>query len=353
MSGPDEADRSSWKQPGAFQVSAGVYRIPLPIPNNALAAVNVYAIMSDAGIVLVDAGWACEPGLEQLRAGLRELGAEPGDVRRVLVTHAHRDHYSQATTLRQHYGTPIGVGANERESFDLVHTPGATLNSRHITALRAAGATDIADRIAAEFGGRGYLLSGWEYPDEWLEAGRIALPDGRSLAAIETPGHTRGHLVFHDTAARVLFAGDHVLPHITPSIAFEPEPGRSPLRSFLDSLTEVRRRPDALLLPAHGPVTASAHARIDELLAHHDQRLAESQDALSGTVSTAYEVARVLRWTRHGRSLDELDLVNSMLAVLETVAHLQLLELQDRIAQTEVDGVTHYVATPARPAVPA
>ena len=40
-------------------------------------------------------------------------------------------------------------------------------------------------------------------------------------------------------------------------------------------------------------------------------------------------------------------------AVLETVAHLQLLELQDRIAQTEVDGVTHYVATPARPAVPA
>jgi len=339
----------SWSEPGAHLVADGVYRIPLPIPANALQAVNVYAIVEGSGIVLIDAGWDCEPALTQLRASLREIGAEPGDIRRVLVTHAHRDHYSQATTLRRRFGTPIAVGFGERDSFELVHAPGATLNSRHIAALRAAGAGEIADQVAARFGTHGYALAGWAYPSEWLRPGTITLPGGRALEAVETPGHTRGHLVFHDTQARILFAGDHVLPRITPSIAFEPEPGRSPLRAFLDSLTSVRRRPDALLLPAHGPVTSSVHRRVDELLAHHDRRLAESQDALSGTVSTAYEVARVLRWTRHGRTLAELDLVNSMLAVLETVAHLQLLELQARISSTELDGVIHYsVAVRAR-----
>jgi glyoxylase-like metal-dependent hydrolase (beta-lactamase superfamily II) len=57
------------------------------------------------------------------------------------------------------------------------------------------------------------------FPDGWLTAGSIEL-SSRSLRSIPTPGHTVGHLVFHDTAAATLFAGDHVLPHITPSMGW-------------------------------------------------------------------------------------------------------------------------------------
>jgi hypothetical protein len=82
----------------------------------------------------------------------------------------------------------------------------------------------------------------WQEPDIWL-ADRTAVPlEGRVLRAIATPGHTRGHTVFHDESAGVLFAGDHVLPHITPSIGFEPAPPPSPLSTFLTSL-ELRRTP--------------------------------------------------------------------------------------------------------------
>jgi glyoxylase-like metal-dependent hydrolase (beta-lactamase superfamily II) len=339
-----------WWEPVAELVAAGIYRIPLPLPDNALRAVNVYAILGADSLVLVDAGWACEPAFRQLRTGLAELGAEPRDVRQVLVTHVHRDHYSQALTLRRQFGTPVALGSGEQASFALAHRPGARLNSRHLAGLRAAGAGQLADRVAEQLGPRGYDLSGWEYPDQWLAAGPVALPGGRELAAVETPGHTRGHLVFHDIPAGLLFAGDHVLPHITPSIAFEPEPGSLPLRAFLDSLQLVRHRPDAMLLPAHGPVGPSAHARIDELLAHHDLRLAEALEALSGEVTTAFEVARVLRWTRHSRSLAELDVTNAMLAVLETTAHLELLEAQGRVGRTVVDGITCYARAPVRPA---
>jgi glyoxylase-like metal-dependent hydrolase (beta-lactamase superfamily II) len=344
------SDPVPWWEPGPEEVAAGVFRIPLPLPENALRAVNAYAIVGPDSIALIDAGWAWADALSQLRSGLAELGAELGDVRRILVTHVHRDHYSQALTLRREFGAHVALGAGERMSFVLVHEPGATVNTRHIAGLRAAGAADLAVRVAAQFGARGFDLEGWEYPDQWLPAGPVTLPGGRELTAVETPGHTRGHLVFYDVPAGLLFAGDHVLPHITPSIAFEPEPGALPLRAFLDSLRLVRQRPDAVLLPAHGPAGPSAHTRVDELLAHHDLRLSEALDALSGSVSTAYEVALVLRWTRHGRSLAELDVTNAMLAVLETVAHLELLEAQGRVERTVADGIASYSRVPVRPA---
>ena len=66
------------------------------------------------------------------------------------------------------------------------------------------------------------------------------------------PGHTAGHFVFADLDAGLLFAGDHVLPTITPSVGFELVYADDPLRDFLGSLERVRRLPDLRLLPAHG-----------------------------------------------------------------------------------------------------
>src|SRR5262249_36989054 len=147
----------------------------------------------------------------------------------------------------------------------------------------------------------------------------------RPLVAIPTPGHTAGHLVFADHGQRLLFAGDHVLPHITPSIGFEPVPTELPLRAYLRSLAAVRQLPDLRLLPAHGPVAASVHARVDQLLDHHGARLDACQAAVEADPRTAYQVAAALLWTRRGRRFDELTPFNQMLAVTETEAHLELL----------------------------
>ncbi len=103
----------------------------------------------------------------------------------------------------------------------------------------------------------------------------------RTLRAIHTPGHTRGHVVFHDEAAASLFAGDHVLPHITPSIGFQPAITRQALAEYLGSLRLMLTLPDSRLLPAHGPVCDSTHARVNELLAHHETRLAQTLEAAS------------------------------------------------------------------------
>jgi hypothetical protein len=145
-----------------------------------------------------------------------------------------------------------------------------------------------------------------------------------------------------DASAGVLFAGDHVLPHITPSIGFEPIRTTSPLRDYLASLALMREMPDILLLPAHGPATISVHERVDQLLHHHAQRLDLTLEAVSRGASTADDVAHQLVWTSRGTRFSDMNPFNSMLAVLETAAHLEVLVERDLVKVTDIDGVRHY-----------
>ena len=332
-----------WTEPGAYEVAPGVFRVPLPLPNDGLRAVNVYVLQTPDGLVLVDAGWAIPESRRLLEEALATLDASVHDVRRFLVTHAHRDHYTQAVHVRRDVpGLRIGLGAGERPTIEPLQQPGRAPLQVQVDALRRVGAGPLADAIVALTDGATHDRGDWELPDEWLQAGPLDLGD-RVLHAVETPGHTAGHLVFHDLAGQLLFAGDHVLPTITPSIGFEPVLSPNPLGAFLTSLALVRARPDALLLPAHGPVAPSVHARVDELLAFHDERLTQTAVAVGQGASTAYEVAGLLGWTRRLRRLDELDPFNAMLATLETHAHLVLLAAQGRVHRSVEAGVDRYV----------
>jgi glyoxylase-like metal-dependent hydrolase (beta-lactamase superfamily II) len=337
-----------WSAPGVYRVVPGVYRIPMPLPEESrLRAVNVYALVEDTGVVLVDSGWALRGGRDRLAASLAAIGAGLGDVRRFLMTHQHRDHYTLAVEIRREFRTPISVGIGEQAGLELATAPGRVHLEAQAAELRRHGAGELADAVLAANAGADTSRF-WELPDAWLRPPeRIAVGD-RMLQALPTPGHTHGHVVFFDSDARLLFAGDHVLPHITPSIGFEPVTFGHPLRDYLASLRLVRGLPDARLLPAHGPVLEHAHPRVDELIAHHERRLDATARLVASGAHTAREVAKGLRWTRRERRLDELDTFNQMLAVLETAAHLDVLTELGRISVSERDSrVSYEVAGPA------
>ncbi|MCW2543263.1 MAG: ampC [Frankiales bacterium] len=330
-----------WVDPGAFEVAPGVHRVPLPLPNDGLRAVNVYVIATGDGLVCIDSGWAIPESRALFDEALASIGFALGDVKRFLVTHVHRDHYTQAVDIRRDVGSRISLGRGEKPTLDKLQDPSRSPLMSHVFQLREHGAGELASTIEKWVGGHRADLALWESPDEWMTAGPVPLA-GRTLEAVETPGHTAGHLVFYDLAAGLLFAGDHVLPTITPSIGFEPVLSENPLGAFMRSLTVIRERPDARLLPAHGPVTDSAHARVDELLAFHGRRLDEIEAAVHGGAATSHEVAGILRWTRREHQLKDLDPFNAMLAVFETAAHLDLLAVQGRLATVLTDGVRQY-----------
>lgn len=342
-------DRHAWIEEGAHAVAPGVHRIPLPLPTDALRAVNVYAIEAARGLVLIDAGWALANSREQLERSLALIGAGLPDVRQFLVTHMHRDHYTQAVEIRRLFGTPVHLGEGEKPSIDGLLSGDFSPFRAQLAIMRAAGAGDIADRLAQMWAvdfRPGVTIGaalGYDQPDEWITAGQEFDIGTRTLIAVNTPGHTRGHVVFADAAAGLLFAGDHVLPHITPSIGFQEAPSAEPLREYLQSLGVVRRLPDMRLLPAHGPVSPSTHRRIDELTEHHAERLRLMADALNAGPSTGYEVALAIGWTRRQQKLPELDLMSQMLAVCETVYHLDLLIAQGVVvAEVSEDGFRRF-----------
>jgi len=335
----EEEDRHAWERPGAFEVAPGVHRIPLPLPNDGLKAVNVYAISDGDHVVCIDGGWAIEEAGTLFGAALKTIGYELGDVRDFLVTHLHRDHYTNAVAVRREHGSRVSVGEGERACLDLIRAGDRTPD---IDRLVEAGAPELA---AALSGVEIPRDDNWEDPDRWLPDA-VDLPlETRTLRAINTPGHTIGHLVFHDPAHNVLFAGDHVLPHITPSIGVELNRRPSPLRDYLASLELVRAMPDARLLPAHGPATDSVHARVDELLQHHADRLADTLSAVEAGAHTAWEVGCALPWTRRRHRLPDMDVFNQVLAVNETMAHLRVLAERGRLRETRAGSVAQFTTS--------
>jgi glyoxylase-like metal-dependent hydrolase (beta-lactamase superfamily II) len=342
------ADRYAWAEPGVEDLGGGVHRIPLPLPIVGLRAVNVYAIAEPGGVDLIDAGIALGPAREGLTAGLRQLGYELGDVRNFFVTHVHIDHYSLAIELRKTFHSVVFLGEEERANLTAIRELVNGNRNRFFgtDSLRRLGALELLNELAGHERQVPAVVD-WEDPDRWVADGTDLDAGTRTLRAVHTPGHTRGHIVFHDAAAQIMFAGDHVLPHITPSIGFEPADNRLALLDYLSSLARTLALPDARLLPAHGPVAASTHERVNELLAHHDQRLAETLQAVQAGNATAYAVAKAIKWTRRLWPFADLDLFAQVQAVNETAAHLEVLAVRGQLAhEMSAEGADIYQLAP-------
>jgi glyoxylase-like metal-dependent hydrolase (beta-lactamase superfamily II) len=319
-----------------------VVRIPLPLPLRDLRVVNVYAILGDDGVTLVDSGWADDASETILVDALDRLGFTPEDVKRIVVTHAHWDHYSRAIGWQRRYGATVMIGRGERHSIETFDEQTVAYPIQARLLLRA-GATDLARTIASlplEIFERDVPFG---RPDVWLEDGQHIDCGGVDLVARATPGHTRGHVVYEDRRAGLTFTGDHILPRITPSIALERAPEALPLRSYLASLQLFLDLPDASMLPSHGAITASVKTRAEELLDHHRDRLDRARELVAAGSSTAYQVAQQMLWTRHERTVDELGAVHGMTAILEILAHLELLVTRGVLECAESAGVSHYV----------
>jgi glyoxylase-like metal-dependent hydrolase (beta-lactamase superfamily II) len=159
---------------------------------------------------------------------------------------------------------------------------------------------------------------------EVIEPTRL-IADGERIGRLEavwTPGHSPGHLCFADTRSGRMLTGDHVLDPITPHVGLWRGREGDPLGDYLASLDKVRGRGDAGALPAHGEPFPDLERRIDELIAHTEQREGQVLAALASGAASAGEVAQRLPWTRRNRAFTDLGEWHRQFAVAETIAHL-------------------------------
>ncbi len=336
--------RTAWLEPGCHPVVDGVHRIPLELPQDGLRAVNVYVLETDSGLALIDGGWHRPGTHEEMSTALASIGRRPHEITDIFVTHIHRDHYTFAVELRRRYGCAIHMGAREAHGLVEIARINSNVPEESLVQARRSGAYELADEVYRLTVDEPFDVDDWDTPDTWLQPGPLPLP-GRRIEAVHTPGHTKGHMVFHDLDTGLSFTGDHILPTITPSIGFELGVWDLPLAKFLSSLElMVADESPRTIAPAHGDVGGLVGERAQVLLEHHrrrfDEILAVFDDA--GRALPGHQVAERLLWTRHNRPFSSLDTFNQLIAVCETMAHLDVLVADSRLTVRCIDGVDHF-----------
>jgi len=190
--------------------------------------------------VLVEAG--SQSSVPVVLEALAGLGVGPGELAGVVVTHIHLDHAG-------------GVG-NLAGAF-----PGATVYVHEKGARHLADPSRLVRSAALVYGPLLDTLYGGLDPTPTerihvLEDGEdIEIGDGRTLTAVDSPGHAKHHVGLHDSSSGILFVGDAVgvrLPDVgvlrpsTPPPDFDLDLALNSLRRFAE------RRPSSLALAHYG-----------------------------------------------------------------------------------------------------
>ncbi|CAJ61482.1 MULTISPECIES: MBL fold metallo-hydrolase [Frankia] len=324
--------------PPVERLRPGLWSIPVPLPTAGLRHVFVYLFETDAGGYLVDSGWDTAEAFDALGAGLAVAGYRIGDIRGVMPTHMHPDHYGLAGRIRAESGAWVALhpadaallGQFPREPAEML----AGLNRLLARAGAPAGEIEALNRVALPPG----PMPAPALPDVLLADGDRPDIPGWDLRAVWTPGHSPGHLCFWEPANRVLLSGDHVLPRITPNIPFSPVGDADPLGDYLsslDRLDDADTFPAAEVLPAHEHRFPDLTGRLAALRDHHDQRFGEVLAALRAAdgTATAWDVCRQMTWSR---PWDRIEGFMKRAALAEALAHLRVLERRGLVR--EVDG---------------
>lgn len=317
---------------------SGVTRIEMPTPY-AVGAVNAYLIDAEP-LTLIDAGINTPDGRDALLAGFDAAKTAISDVRRVLITHAHPDHYG-LSHLFQDAGAEVFFPAKE------------------IARVRDRQMLFDTGRLLFEAGMPLELLK--EMNEQRKKAPRggvdhgsvIPLHDGDKFAfsseersfemtALHMPGHTGGHMVFHEAATRTLFAGDQLLPDVSPNPLIEPSletPGerRRSLKEYLHSLERMAAMDLTLAYPGHGAPVEDPPALITSTIEHHLKRKTELAGRLGDEGRTPYDLSQEMYPNVTGPDV--------FLAVSEVVAHLDLVVEDGGAHLEERDGLTFYRAS--------
>ena len=173
-----------------------------------------------------------DPGgeLPRLLAAVAALGVE---LRQILLTHAHIDHAGGAGQLARELGLPI-VGPHRGDAFWI-------------------------DALAQQSAMFGFTRAETFVPTRWLEDGDTVQVGQVVLNVRHCPGHTPGHVVFHDPESKRAFVGD---------VLFAGSIGRTDLPGgdYDELIASIRERlwpmgDDTVFIPGHGPESSFGRER--------------------------------------------------------------------------------------------
>jgi glyoxylase-like metal-dependent hydrolase (beta-lactamase superfamily II) len=336
-----------------LQVAPGVRWVRMALPF-ALDHINLWLLEDRIdgvdGWTIVDCGItddATRDAWERVFAG--ELGGRP--VLRLIVTHMHPDHIGLAHWLTERWGVRLWISATDWNAARVASRTTTGFGGDAAAAFFASHGLNDPTSVGKVRARSNYYSSMVPaVPEQYRRLMDDMALDigGRAWRCIAGYGHAPEHIALYSEGARVLIAGDMLLPRISTNVSvFDLEPEGDPLPLYLRSIERFAALPaDTLVLPSHGRPFRGAQARIRQLREHHDERFARVLAACAADAQSAADLLPVL--FRPG-----LDLHQTTFAIGEAIAHLHALWLAGRLTRAcGTDGVWRFSAVRGAPALP-
>jgi glyoxylase-like metal-dependent hydrolase (beta-lactamase superfamily II) len=308
--------------------------IVVPTPWD-VGPVTAYLFIGDP-VTLVDSGTNRPESIAGITAALAAEGLEPADVQRVIVTHAHSDHFGGALWLQNTYACRVLAHPDDIAISGNSDWRGSTKDL-----FRPLGFTD------AEF--EGFFFDNDNDDDEgfeWKAPAFAPMSDGEVFTCGESrlriehrAGHTPGHCWVVEERSGAIFVGDYVIADHPTNAGLEIDrthpSGRAPLlREYNAGLRELMARDAPALFPAHGPPITGHADLIARRLAKTDRRTRHVGTALTEKPETALDIGRHLYRSRAEQSWE---------VMADVTGRLDLLVAEGRAsARMGEDGVWYF-----------
>ncbi len=299
----------------------GIHRLPIRTPFP-IGRINCYFIEEPVP-TLIDVPPHGASFMDELQAGLKDLGRTVRDVKRIIVTHPHIDHFGSAATLAAQNDAQVWVcreGAAWLEHYEENLVEEERFSRDFL--MRAAVPAALVEQTASGFFSLAPKLAQSVKPSRYLVEGDDVVLGSALFKFVVVPGHTPWCMMLYDEPDRIAFTGDFLLKEVSSNALCQglhaaPE-GYKSLKTYLASLKRVKEMNLGLALPGHGDLIERPSERIDEILAFVEERKELIRDILSNGARTPFEVMN--------RLFPDLPAAELFLAISEITGHLEVLE---------------------------
>jgi len=291
--------------------------------------VNCFIAEGVDGWIVIDTGLHQEETVKRWKDQLADK-----TVSNIIISHYHTDHYGYAGGLQKQTGARVSMTKTDASMATQAWEENF-VNRFHQFFNQAGLPKNMSEKIVNHTKSFVPVVTPSPAINYYLQEGERFQFGHYEYEFIFTPGHSSGLVCFYNDEKQVLLSTDHILPKITPNISFTFAEDENPLNTYLQSLKKVKKLQAYFVIPSHGDPFYEANSRIDEIIAHHHERLEETLDILNRE-KTAYDVCQKL-------FPKELTIHEIRFALGETLAHLEYLKIKGECKRELIDGQWWYV----------